>query len=118
MRNACNILLLFALLAGASSRVNAADTAVAAAQDPYTRAVHEYVAAASREVAAVETEVKSLEKSSPKRDLSQVKAAAEECRGLIAQLKEAGPSNFDRIKAQYEKARATLTAEMARARQG
>jgi hypothetical protein len=90
-------------------------------QDPksaYAQAVANYVEAASKEIQAFHDQVNAqLAKATPerKRALSEVKPKLDRCDSLLAELKDSGPSTFDKIKSAYEKARAEAATSIASA---
>ncbi|PTY08214.1 hypothetical protein DB347_01120 [Opitutaceae bacterium EW11] len=101
---------------GSGGGIRAAETATPL--DPYTQAVQDYVRAARAETSAVGAEVKKNENGPRSAAYVPVKNAVEDCERLIEQLKVAGPSRFDSVKAQYELARAELMRKLETARRG
>ena len=91
-----------------------ATPAAKAAQDPkseYARAVASYVEGATNEVTAYRNNLEASLKAATdeqKKRLAPASAKLAECEKVVARLKEAGPSSFDTLKAEYEKKRAEL----------
>ena len=91
-----------------------ATPAATAAADPkseYAKAVASYVEGATNETTAFRKELEGSLKAATedqKKRLVPASAKLTECEKVVARLKEAGPSSFDTIKAEYEKKRAEL----------
>jgi hypothetical protein len=109
-------LLAFVALALAAPCIQAAETAGVA--DPYQQAVAQYVGAAQGEVTFAREELAKLEKAKSKADLAGVREGIAQCAQLVDRLKNAGPSNFDKVKREYEAARAKLLEQIAVAQKG
>ncbi|MFA5057931.1 MAG: hypothetical protein WC485_07440 [Opitutaceae bacterium] len=101
-------------------RVAAGETSTADPADAYAQAVQSYVSAAEQELASiraqVDTEVKPAA-ADVKQRYAPVYAKLEQCEKLLAELKEAGSADFDRIKADFERARDEMVKALAAARQ-
>ncbi|HEX2855715.1 MAG TPA: hypothetical protein VHO24_20940 [Opitutaceae bacterium] len=112
-------LLLSAALPLAS--LAASSTAsVSSPQSDYDRAVKSYIDAASEQLTAVRAEVDLLvagaKDDSAKERLEKVAAGFARCDKVLAELKKAGPADFDRIKSEFELTRNKLLKELDSAR--
>src|SRR5207244_471647 len=112
------VLLLVSLLAG---KTFAADPAI----DPrseYAKAVRNYVDAAEQEIRAiresVDTIVKAAATDEEKKRYDAVYQRLDRCDKFVAMLKTAHQSNFDKVKAEFERARGEATKALAEANQG
>jgi hypothetical protein len=93
-----------------------------AAQDPkseYARAVASYVEGATNETIAYRKDLEASLKTATedqKKRLEPASAKLVECEKVVARLKEAGPSSFDTLKAEYERKRAQLVKALQSAK--
>ncbi len=104
-------------IAGVSARAAGS----AAAPTAYEAAVKSYVDAASHEVQAIRQEVDTANKDATpevKRRYADFYAQLEVCEKLLAELKAAAPSDFDRVKARYEQQRTVLVKARDKANAG
>jgi len=88
-------------------------------QTAYEQAVNSYVDAATQEIRAIRDSVDAEVKAAPdaqKERFDAVYQKLDRCDKLIAELKVAGPSTFDKVKIQFEKSRAEATKALAKAR--
>lgn len=115
-------ILRFALLLSAALpfSLNAASVAPAARpQSDYERAVKSYIDAASEQLTAIRADVDLLlkdAKDDAKKPLEKVSAGFARCDKLLAELKKAGPADFDRVKSEFELTRNKLLKELDAAR--
>jgi len=92
-----------------------AATAAPDAKSEYAKAVASYVEGATNEISAFRKDLEASLKvatEDKKKHLSAATAKLTECEKVVARLKEAGPSSFDTIKAEYEKKRAEFVKAM------
>lgn len=114
------LLILLALLSSPCV-LSAADSLKNSAQIEYAKAVKSYVDAASEHLQALRTEIDAQLKDAgeeTKKGYENVYAALSKCEKLVANLKNADPVNFDRVKADFEAARGKLLKEVEVARKG
>lgn len=109
------VALGLALLASGVAAAAPAGGQVSGAQSEYAKAVKSYIDAATDNVRAIRGEVDGPLKDASeetKGRFSKVYVALERCEKLLADLKKAGPVEFDRIKAEFEIARAKVMKEL------
>src|SRR5512135_884728 len=91
---------LFCVLLGLMAAYAAED----APADAYAQAVTAYVTAANEQLVAIRTEVDAATKNATervKRQYAEVYRKLTQCEELVAQLKIAGPADFDPAKAKF-----------------
>ena len=111
-------LLTLAFVLTASMPVAFAASAQTAPLTEYQKAVKSYVDAATTDLGAVRSgiEAEAKDATSAVKPREGVTGALERCEKLLADLKKAGPADFDRVKAEYEKARSALGKQLETAR--
>ena len=78
-------------------------------QSAYAQAVKSYVEAATQEISAIRASVDAQVNAAPetqRKGFDAVYKKLDRCDRLIADLKAAGPATFDKVKIQFERARA------------
>lgn len=88
-------------------------------QAAYAQAVKSYVDGATQEINAIRSEADAEVKAAPesqKKNYEAVYKKLDRCDRLIADLKAAGPSTFDKVKLEFEKTRAETNKALASAR--
>lgn len=94
---------------------------IAAQNDPYAQAVAAYVTAAGQELTAIRGQVDAETKDgaeSVKQRFAAAYAALEKADALLEKLKKAEPRDFDRVKAELERARGETVKALEVARRG
>ncbi len=111
------LLCLFSL--SATGALRAADQAMDPQSD-YARAVQSYVDAASEQLRAIRGELdaaaKNVVNADDRKRFDPVYARLDQTDGLLADLKKAGPADFDRIKLKFEQTRAKMIKALEAAR--
>jgi hypothetical protein len=72
------------------------------------QAVSQYIAGATKELEAYSQEIGEAARPDNLQQCKEARAKLDECNGLLTDLKTADPTNFDRVKANYEGARGEL----------
>ena len=107
------VLVLISLLSGAV----VAKSQTTDPQSEYARAVRTYVDAATEETRAlrgqVDAQVASITDNDAKKRFDAVYAKIETCDKLLVELKKSGPTDFDKIKLKFERARADAVKTLA-----
>ncbi|MDD2764581.1 MAG: hypothetical protein PHE83_11465 [Opitutaceae bacterium] len=107
--------LVLTAVRAAAGEPSAADPA-----DAYAQAVNSYVSAAEQQLVSIRVQVDAEVKPAAadgKQRYAPVYAKLEQCDKLLAELKEAGSADFDKIKADFERARDEMVKALAAARQ-
>lgn len=98
-----------------SGALFAAENATSPPSD-YDRAVKAYVDAAGDQLSAIRSQVTAMAGVPPveqsKKRLAKPQASLDECDKLLADLKKAGPQDFDRVKAKFEQTRGIMLKEL------
>jgi hypothetical protein len=113
--------LAFVLPLFASVGVMAQNNAPSDPQAAYEKAVQDYISAASTQVEALHTQVKaeqSTARARRKEHYQKVSVELKKCDELLGELKKADQSQFDKVKVQFEQARAQALESLAAAREG
>ena len=119
------MLKMFSLLCGWAvisifADVTAATQTAAEPQSAYAKAVKSYIDAADREIQAmrqmIDAAVKEVSSDEQKKRFDSVYKKLERCEELTADLKKAGQSAFDKIKAEFERVRTDANQTFSAAR--
>lgn len=108
----CTSLSLPVALLGANSPATAA-------QAEYANAVKSYVDAAEEHIRALRGQIDAQLKEASddtKKSFEKVFGELAKCEKLVGELKNTGPKNFDRVKAEFEATRGKLLKEIEAAR--
>ncbi|HEY1765857.1 MAG TPA: hypothetical protein VGF85_13115 [Opitutaceae bacterium] len=85
-----------------------ADAGPADAEVQRQQAVSQYIDGATKELEAYGHQISAAARTDNQDLCREAKARLDECTGLVADLKAADAAHFDRIKANYERARGEL----------
>jgi hypothetical protein len=92
------------------------------AHSAYDQAVQNYIDAATTEMTAIRGQADGIMGPTPeaavKQRFAKVYSQLDECDKLLAELKKAGPADFDKIKARFEQARTAAVKSLDTATKG
>jgi hypothetical protein len=115
-------LVSLCLLLLSGSRALAADDQMAESQTAYAQAVREYIDAAGDNLKAIRAELDGLVKTATSADgkkrFELVYSKLDQTDELLADLRKAGPADFDSIKSKFEQTRADMLKMLDAARNG
>jgi hypothetical protein len=72
------------------------------------QAVSQYIDGATKELEAFSQQISAAARPDNQQQCREARAKLDECNGLVTDLKTADPGHFDRVKANYERARGEL----------
>lgn len=72
------------------------------------QAVSQYIDGATKELEAFSQQISAEARPDNQQQCREARAKLDECNGLVTDLKTADPGHFDRVKANYERARGEL----------
>jgi hypothetical protein len=81
------------------------------------QAVSNYVEGATKEMDAYRQQISTAGRPDNQQPLNEAKAKLAECDKLVAELKSAGPGQFDALKSSYERTRGEMVKALLAAQQ-